>query len=64
MVQQGHGFLATMEDNDTKADLSHGIINEKGKVEALALGLTVVVASRYNLVAWFGVALDMGWLLH
>jgi hypothetical protein len=29
-----------MEYNDTKADLSHGIINEMGKVEALALGLT------------------------
>jgi hypothetical protein len=29
-----------VEDNDTMADISHGIINEKGKVEALAPGLT------------------------
>jgi hypothetical protein len=30
----------TVEDNDTKADLNHRIVNENGKVEALALGLT------------------------
>jgi hypothetical protein len=33
-------FPVTVEDNDTKADLNHRIVNENGKVEALALGLT------------------------